>query len=61
MRTPPTGGILSCPGYTTCMDTPLPPEEPELTDEERAWLAQLLEEAGPDGARLLADWLGIDL
>lgn len=45
------------------MDTPLPPEpdEPPLTDEERAWFAGLLDEVGPDGAHAIADWLGIDL
>jgi hypothetical protein len=45
------------------MDTPLPPEpeEPPLAEEERAWLAGLLDDVGPEGAYKIAEYLGIDL
>lgn len=45
-------------GYILLMDEPLPPD---LTDDDRAWLAELLAETGPDGAHAIADLLGIDL
>jgi len=38
-------------------DDPLPPDD----REERTWLAEVLDEVGPEGAYEIADLLGIDL
>ncbi|MFD3687810.1 hypothetical protein ACFWTE_23700 [Nocardiopsis sp. NPDC058631] len=52
------GGYSSMHGYTTFVEDAS--SNPDDRDD-RAWLATLLGEVGPEGTHLIADLLGIDL